>query len=134
MDDGLKPIGVHSQGLVASLKKYGNLTHLLPKTDPEAAVSRAQMLLGCYRRDEVADGETYAAAIAAVLAEYSPDIVRRVTDPRTGLPATKQWLPTVKEVKDTCDELEEREKRIRDMAAREERQLAERRAWLERKA
>ncbi len=44
------------------------------------------------------------AAVTAVLAQYSEDIVTRVTHPVTGLPTKKSWLPTVKEVYDACEE------------------------------
>lgn len=49
-----------------------------------------------------------------------------VTDPRTGLPSKFQWLPTIKEVREACDEAQramtDRVKRERDIAA----QMAER--------
>lgn len=60
------------------------------------------MLFGCYRRDEAHDPETYTAAIAAVLAEYSQFVVDRVTDPRTGIATTCKFLPTVAELTDAC--------------------------------
>jgi hypothetical protein len=45
----------------------------------------------------------------------------RVTDPRTGLPSTSQWLPTVKEIRDACDVIvrveARRAKRDRDLRA-----------------
>lgn len=45
------------------------------------------------------------AAITAVLARYPEQVVTEVTHPATGLPAKKSWLPTVKEVRDACDEI-----------------------------
>jgi len=132
MDDTphLRPIKAHLQPLADSLKKSGLSTHLSTKTGVETALQRAQILLGCYRKDDAADPETYAGAVAAVLAEYTTDIVRRVTDPRTGLPSRMQWLPSVKEVRDACDELEQRERSIAAAAALQEKQLRERREWL----
>lgn len=43
------------------------------------------------------------AGVTAVLAEYEPDVVHRVTDPRTGLARQVSWLPTLKELSDACD-------------------------------
>jgi hypothetical protein len=61
------------------------------------------MLLGCYRKGDAADPDTYAAAIAAVLSEYPPEIIRRATDPRHGIASQSKWLPTVAEVKEFCE-------------------------------
>lgn len=88
------------------------------------------MLLGCYRTGDANDPETYVAAIAATLARYSIQIITDVTHPVTGLPSKKGWLPTVKEVFDACEELDDaerqkvaREKRIAEqLAAREEQE------------
>lgn len=95
------------------------------------AAMRAKILLGCYRTGEANDPETYVAAIAAILARYPQEVVTAVTHPATGLPSKKNWLPTVKEVVDACDELHEpirqnelRLKRIKEqieMREREER-------------
>lgn len=63
------------------------------------------MLSGCYRKDEATDPEIYSAAIAAIFDEYDDEIVVLATDPRTGLPTKYQWLPTVKEVRDFCEEI-----------------------------
>jgi len=37
--------------------------------------------------------------VIAVLSDYPLDIVRRVVDPRSGLPSQSKWLPTVAEIK-----------------------------------
>lgn len=91
------------------------------------AIERARLLLGCYRTGDANDPETYVAAIAATLARYSQDIITDVTHPVTGLPSKKGWLPTVKEVFDACEDLDDanrqkiaRERRIKaQLAARE---------------
>jgi hypothetical protein len=75
------------------------------------ATQRARLLLGCYRSGDANDPETYVAAIAATLARYSEEIITSVTHPVSGLPSKKSWLPTVKEVHDACDELDEFERR-----------------------
>jgi hypothetical protein len=66
------------------------------------------------------------AAITAILARYPEEVITAVTHP-TNLPSKKNWLPTVKEVVDACNEAMEpiiqhqaRLKRIQDqMEARE---------------
>src|SRR5437879_1072057 len=68
------------------------------------ASSRAALMFGCYRRAEASDPEIYAAATAAVLSEYSQDVIDYITDPRTGLPSTSKWLPSVYEVRQACNE------------------------------
>lgn len=124
---GLKPIGQSLRELTGSSQSSAVSTHRL--TDPETAVERAKLLAGCYRKDDAADPEVYAGAIAAVLAEYPPDIVQQVTDPRSGLPSRLQWLPSVKEVRDECESIDARRRRLAEMAAREEQQLRERREF-----
>ena len=64
--------------------------------------ARAAVLFGCYRRGEANDPEGYTAAIAAILSEYSPEVIQHVTDPRTGLPRKTNFLPTVQEVDLAC--------------------------------
>ena len=60
-------------------------------------------MLGCYRKDEAHDPEIYSAAIAATLSEFPKEIIDRVTDPRTGIPAENKFLPNVAEVRAACD-------------------------------
>lgn len=63
---------------------------------------RAAVLLGCYRKGDAQDPETYTAAVAAILSEYSMEVIQHVTDPRTGLARKTNWLPTVAEVDAAC--------------------------------
>lgn len=60
-------------------------------------------MLGCYRRNEVADEEVFTRAIIAVLCDYPENVVRVVTNPARGLPATLKWLPSIAEVRDACE-------------------------------
>lgn len=60
-------------------------------------------MFGCYRKADANDPEIYTAAIAATLADYEPEIIQYVTDPRTGLPSKLKWLPTVAEVREACE-------------------------------
>jgi hypothetical protein len=67
--------------------------------------TKERFLLLSYRRDETHNPEVYSSAVSAVLADgYSPEIVDYVTDPRTGLPSRKKFLPSVAEVREACDE------------------------------
>lgn len=82
------------------------------------AAERAQMMFGCYRKGDANDPETYTAAVAAILSEYSPDVVQRVTDPRTGIPRRMKFMPNPAEVSEICDEVKaliKAEKRLADL-------------------
>lgn len=68
------------------------------------AAERAKLLLGCYRTGEANDPATYVAAVTVVLARYPEDVITTVTHPATGLPKKINWLPTIKEVSDACEE------------------------------
>lgn len=129
MDD-LKPIGAQLQGLIESSKGCVSLPGKAERsTDPIVAVERTKLMFGCYRRDDAADPETYSAAVAAVLSEYPLSVVNRVTDPRSGLPSRSQWLPTVKEVREACEELDSRERRFAQAATWEAEQLENRKRF-----
>ena len=95
----------------------------------EYATDRARLLVGCYRTGDANDPATYVAAIAATLARYSEAIITSVTHPVTGLPSKKSWLPTVKEVFDACEDMDDRsrqqtarELRIREQFAAREKE------------
>jgi hypothetical protein len=62
-------------------------------------------LLGCYPAGKPADPQVYVAAVTAVLANYPNEIVRRVTDPVSGLPSRCKFLPTIAELTEACGEL-----------------------------
>jgi len=67
------------------------------------AAVRARILFGCYRKGDANDPETYTAAITAILAEYEPEVIQRVTDPRTGIPRQLKFMPNPAEVAEACD-------------------------------
>ena len=98
------------------------------------ATRRAAILFGCYRKGDAADPETYAAAVAAVLASFPQPVVYAVTDPLRGLPSQSQFLPTVAEVRKACDAIVEREGRAAESDYRVRRQLEERREYEELRA
>lgn len=61
-------------------------------------------MFGCYRKGEANDPATYVAAITLILAEYEPDVIERVTDPRTGIPRQMKFMPNPAEVATACEE------------------------------
>lgn len=72
-------------------------------------------MLGCYRRDNATDPDTYVLACSLVLASYDADIVREVTDPRTGIQTTAKFQafpPNAGELKAYCDTEVERRRRL----------------------
>lgn len=71
--------------------------------DQNTAAERARLLIGCYRRDDVADPEVFARSIVAVLMRYPSEVVLQVTEPATGLPSKLKWLPTIAEIVEACE-------------------------------
>jgi hypothetical protein len=68
----------------------------------------ANRLLGCYRRGDANDPEMYVAAIVAVLCRYPIEIIRKATDPVTGISSTEKFaafMPNSGELKIYCDGL-----------------------------
>lgn len=59
------------------------------------------------------------AAITAVLSRYPEEVMTAVTHPVTGLPSKKGWLPTVREVREACEDawepIREHELRLKRM-------------------
>lgn len=74
--------------------------------------------MGCYRKDEVADPETFATALVVVFCDYSEAIVKRVSDPRTGLPGKQKWAPSIAEINQECKALDTREREVEAWRAR----------------
>lgn len=79
------------------------------------------MLFGCYRRGDANDPDTYVAAVAAVLASYDDaDLIREVTDPRTGINATEKFasfMPNAGELKIYCDGVARRKANLARLGA-----------------
>jgi hypothetical protein len=85
------------------------------------------MICGCYRRDEAQDPETFAAALAAVLADYPASIVEYAADPRTGvIKAFPMGLPSVGQIGQFLDDTLARQDRINRYAALPKTKLLER--------
>jgi hypothetical protein len=75
------------------------------------AVDRARLLLGCYRRIDAQDPDTYVTAIAETLTHYDDWIIAQATHPWTGIQRTekfKAWPPNSGELADFCDDLKKR--------------------------
>jgi len=53
--------------------------------DQASCLIRAKAIFGCYRRDEAHDPDTFCAALAAILGDYSRAVVDYAADPRTGV-------------------------------------------------
>ena len=78
------------------------------------AVERAKVLFGSYRRGDANDPDAYVAAIAAVLSSYDADLIRVVTDPRSGIATTEKFMafmPNAGELKVYCDAIRDRRAR-----------------------
>lgn len=56
-----------------------------------------------YRRGDANDPEIYVAGVTAVLSEFEPEVIRRVTDPREGIARQVNWMPTIAEVSKACE-------------------------------
>lgn len=93
------------------------------------AAERARLLLGCYRRGDANDPDTYVAAITATLARYPQEVIKAVTHPATGLPIKQDFLPTVREVYLACEAIEIPQREAKARQARIDRQLADRAAF-----
>jgi len=112
----MKPIGEVAATAAQSQQRL-TLTSRLSSEQLAMSAKYAKLLLGCYRAGDANDPEVYTAAIIAILSDYPDEVQRTVTDPRAGLPARVQWLPTPKEVKDACDAEAMRQDRLRKYAS-----------------
>ena len=83
------------------------------KTKAAYCLMKANVLFGCYRKDEAHDPDIYAAAVSSVLSDYPKNIIDTASDPRTGIASTQKFLPSVAEVKEFCDALGERKERLK---------------------
>lgn len=89
-------------------------------------LTAAKNLLGCYRTGDANDPEIYITAAVRVMSQYPLDVVQRVVDPITGLPGKINWLPTVKEIRDACQEIYGPTQRLNEWKDKAAQQLAER--------
>jgi len=94
-----KPLTISAEKLPASTGQQGALMSY--------AAERARLLFGSFRTGNANDPDTYVAAVTAVLARYSEEIITEVTHPVFGLAKQTDWLPTVKEVYEACEKAAE---------------------------
>jgi hypothetical protein len=81
----------------------------------------------CRYRKDIPDPRQFVFAIAYVLNDYPEDVIRRVTDPITGLPGRLKYPLEIADVKRACDmaniphllEAEERQRQQAERAAAE---------------
>lgn len=79
---------------------------------------KAKAICGCYRRDEAQDPETFAVALALVFGDYPASVVDFVADPRTGvITEYKMGMPNVGQIKEFCDSILARQKKLEQYAA-----------------
>jgi hypothetical protein len=67
-------------------------------------MERTILMVGSFRRGEAGDPGIYTAAVAKVLAGYENDVMDYVTDPAVGLASKSDFLPTIKQIKDACED------------------------------
>jgi hypothetical protein len=94
-----------------------------PSTNQRLAYAsqRAEVLFGCYRRGDANDPERYVAAVAAVLSDYDFDLMKDVTDPRTGICSTEKFMtfmPNAGELKVYCETQATRKDRLKRLGER----------------
>ena len=85
------------------------------------STERAEILFGCYRRGDANDPDRYVAAIAAVLTLYDFELIREVTDPRTGIQTTEKYMtfmPNAGELKVYCEGVASRRDRLQKLGTR----------------
>jgi hypothetical protein len=88
--------------------------------EPEVAAARATILFGYYPRNEANDPEIFIAGATAMLSSYPEVVVERVCDPIRGLPSKNKFLPSIAEIRETC----EREMVWHDAVDKRERERA----------
>lgn len=72
-------------------------------TSPRDAIDAAERLVGQWPHARPPDPKTYAASLAAVLAQYPLGLVQECCDPRKGLARTREFPPTVAALVEWCE-------------------------------
>jgi hypothetical protein len=92
------------------------------------------LFFGSFRKADADDPETFTAGCSRLFTAYPPEAVRHVVDPVTGLPGRSQWLPTMKEIRDSLEAWKSEQSKVKADQQRIEaarRQIAERKQWQE---
>src|SRR4051812_28055790 len=87
-----------------SLPPPGSSGQDSPKpTCPKLVADRIQILFSAFRRDDFANPEGFVTQLGVVLSDYPEEVIRYVTDPRTGLQRKLKFPPSIAEVIEACD-------------------------------
>ena len=103
-------------------------TALIAPIDEKPLTKYVRFLVGSFRVGEAEDGEVLTRGLTAMLGSYPEFVVRAVCDPRSGLPATSKFFPTLYEVRSAC------EAKMRPLVEAEARRRREREVEEERRA
>ena len=77
----------------------------------KSLIERCQRIIfSGYRADQFSDPEGYIDSLNLVLGQYPNDVIKYVSDPRTGVQRGCKWPPTIAEIIEAC------EKRIAELA------------------
>lgn len=60
-------------------------------------------IIDSHPKSDVANPPGYLAACASIMSEYPAGVLRRVSDPRTGIVRRIKWLPKPSEITEACD-------------------------------
>lgn len=90
------------------------------KTPPDAATDYATQIMGCFRARDFQDPDTFAVALVAHLVMHPEPIVKMLACPLNGIARTHQFCPSIAEI---ADALEAMENRIRIVAGPARRAL-----------
>lgn len=101
----MEPLGQVATNLTVS-KQHLTTSSAASSKATSLALYHSKLILGCYRTDSVSDPQVYITAIATVLSRYPTDIGIRLSDPQTGIAGKLQWLPSVAEIRQACDEMQ----------------------------
>lgn len=64
----------------------------------EWLADRIRLLCSAYPKDDYSDPEAFVAQLGVILAQYDPEVVEYVTDPRTGLQRRLKFRLTIADV------------------------------------
>jgi hypothetical protein len=70
----------------------------------EYANDRALRMFGYFRKAEANDPKAFAAAIVLRLAQYPKEVIDEITDPLTGLASKFDYPPSVRQLREACEE------------------------------
>lgn len=82
----------------------------------DQATSAVRSIMRVHPRTDVDDPQAYALAAAAIMSEYPAEVLKRVSDPRTGIVRHLKFLPRLAEIAEACDFEMARRARLRSTA------------------